>query len=71
MHRFFDCVKKCGFKGLGVFIGDLPLPGNNELKKEKKIIKSWGSIKSTGEKRIFPAHASSFELKFSCFTFFI
>lgn len=49
-------------EGLGVFIGDLPLPGNNELEKEKKIINSWDCIKSTREKRIFPAHASSFEL---------
>ncbi len=49
-------------EGMGVFIGDLPLLGYSELETEKKLEKSWVCIKNTGEQKVFPAHANSFEL---------
>ena len=53
-------------EGLGVFIGDFPahiVAEDLENLENKKILeKSWQVIKSTGEKRIFPAHSNSFEI---------
>jgi glyoxylase-like metal-dependent hydrolase (beta-lactamase superfamily II) len=55
-------------EGLGVFTGDLPALSNvsatgfSSSQVGRIIEKSWGIIKNTGENRIFPAHASSFEL---------
>jgi glyoxylase-like metal-dependent hydrolase (beta-lactamase superfamily II) len=49
-------------EGLGVFIGDLPLLGNNGIERREVVKQSWDSIKNTREKTIFPAHQVRFQL---------
>ncbi len=49
-------------EGMGIFIGDLPLPGSHDSETENQIVESWEKIRKTGEQTVFPAHRDRFPI---------